>query len=71
MNAHLDTVDSLRIQTYELQDSIHVIAIVTTDPRIDYLNAMVCNILSFMDDWRIDLLDEEDESYTNKPEGQF
>jgi hypothetical protein len=33
----------------------------TNDPRIATLRAMVNNIVGFMDDWRIDMLDKQDD----------
>jgi len=61
MTLHLDDVEALREHTYELQEAIRLVSMETNDPRTATLRAMVNNIVGFMDDWRIDMLDKQDD----------
>ena len=61
MTLHLDDVEALRDHAYELQEAIPPVYMETNDPRIATLRAMVNNIVGFMDDWRIDMLDKQDD----------
>jgi len=61
MKLQLDNVERLREHAYELQETICITSMDFNDPRMATLSAVANNLTSLLDDWRIDLLDDQDE----------
>ena len=57
----MDDLEDLRTKAYEMREVLITKSTDATGPRINTILPHLDQVISNLDDWRIDLLDEEDE----------